>query len=118
MTHLAGRDQFGHRADGLLDRHGWVAPVQVVQVDHVGLQALQALVDALAYVGRVAPRTDATLRAAGRIALDAELGRQRDLVAAAGEHTSDQPLVVPVSVDVGGVDEGHPGVDGVVQRRQ
>ena len=56
MAHLARRDEFGHRADGLLDRHGQVAPVHVVEVDDVGLQPVEALVDALPHVGGVAAR--------------------------------------------------------------
>jgi len=33
VTHLALVNQFGQRADGLLDRDGRVDPVQVIQVE-------------------------------------------------------------------------------------
>jgi hypothetical protein len=36
VADLARAHQFGHRADGFLDRHGQVPPVQVIQVNDVG----------------------------------------------------------------------------------
>ncbi len=38
---LAGSDELGHRADGLLDRNGLVDPVLVVEVDVVDAQPLE-----------------------------------------------------------------------------
>ena len=38
---LAGLDELGHRADGLLDRHGLVDAVLVVEVDVVDAEPLQ-----------------------------------------------------------------------------
>ena len=35
--------QIGERADAVLDRHALVPAVQIVQVDHIGLQALRRL---------------------------------------------------------------------------
>ena len=58
VTDLARGHQFGHGADGFLDRHVRVAAVHVVQVDDVGLQSLQALVDALPHIGGVAAGAD------------------------------------------------------------
>ncbi len=44
--HLAGPHQLGHRADRVLDRHVGVDAVDVIEVDHLGLEPLQALVAA------------------------------------------------------------------------
>ena len=41
MAHLAGRDELGHRPDGLLDGNLGIRSVQVVQVDVVDVEALQ-----------------------------------------------------------------------------
>jgi hypothetical protein len=65
-----------------------VAAVHVVEVDHVGLQSLQALVDALPHVRGIAARVELVElagRTVGGVADDAEFGCQRDLVAAVGE---------------------------------
>jgi len=56
MAHLAGVHQFRHRAHRLLDRRArvhavLVVEVDVVQVHHIGVQPLQALIDALVHVG-------------------------------------------------------------------
>ena len=54
----------------------------------------------------------------GWVGRDAELGCQRDFVAAVGEQSGDQPLVVAAAVDVGGVDERHAEVDAAIQGGQ
>jgi hypothetical protein len=82
---LSAATNFGHSADGFLDRHVHVAAVPVVEVDQVGLQPLQALVDALAHVGGVAADADPACSAVRGIDLDAEFGCERYLVAAVGE---------------------------------
>jgi hypothetical protein len=38
---LPGLDQFGHRADGVFDRHRGVYPVQIVQIDVIDSQTLE-----------------------------------------------------------------------------
>jgi hypothetical protein len=58
VAHLARGHQFGHGADGFLDRHVRVASVHVVEVDDVGLQPLQAFVDAPVDIGGVAARIE------------------------------------------------------------
>jgi hypothetical protein len=118
VADLARGDQFGHRADGFLDRHVHVTAMHVVQVDDVCLQPLQAFVDALAHVRGIAPHTDPARRAVGGIAADPEFRCESDLVASIGEELGDEPLVVAAAVDVGGVDECHPEVHGSVQRGQ
>ena len=112
VAHLAGLDQLGHGADGLLDRDGLVDAVLVVEVDVVDAEALrgeasQARADV---VGRA---VDAEPAAVGR-ALVAELGGEHDLVAAAGDGAADQLLVGERAVHVGGVEEGDAEVEGAV----
>ena len=41
IAHLAGLDQLGHRADGVLDRDIGVDPVLVIEVDVVDTQPTQ-----------------------------------------------------------------------------
>ena len=48
ITDLAFRDEFGHRADSLLDRTVWVDAVQVIEVDVVGFEVLQRPFERLA----------------------------------------------------------------------
>jgi hypothetical protein len=116
VADLACAHQLGHRADGFLDRHGQVTPVHVVQVNDVGLQPGQAFVDALAHVGGVAADGRPARGAVGRVADDAELRRQRDLVPAVGQQPGNESLVAAAAVDVGGVDEGHAEVQAAVER--
>ena len=56
---LPSRDELGHRADGLLDRHARVREVQVPEVDGVDAEPLQAGLGGLA--GALGPRVDEDL---------------------------------------------------------
>ena len=56
--------------------------------------------------------------AVGRVAVDAEFRRQRDLVPAAGEQLGDESLVAAAAIDVGGVDESHAEVQAAIERGQ
>jgi hypothetical protein len=49
-AHLSLGDQFGHGADGLLDRGLLAAVVQVVQVDHINAKPSQARLARLQHV--------------------------------------------------------------------
>jgi hypothetical protein len=91
---------FPHRPDRLLDRHVRVDPVLVVEVDVVGAEPAQRLLgDALRVLRRA-------VDAAGRaLEVEAELGRDLDLVAVPGEGAPDQLLVRVRAVDLGGVEE-------------
>src|SRR6202042_2430504 len=103
-------------ADGLLDRHGQVTPVHVVQVNDVGLQPGQAFVDALTHVGSVAADRPPARGAVCRVAGDAEFRRQRDLVPAVGEQLGNESLVAAAAVDVGGVDKSDVEVQAAIER--
>ena len=100
---LAGGDQLGHRADGLLDRHRLVDPVLVVEVDVVEPEPLQAGVAGLADVRRTA--VDAAEALVARVPDVAELGGQHDLLAPVGDGPADQHLVGERPVHVGGVEQ-------------
>ncbi len=111
VADLAGLDQLGHGADGLLDRDRLVDAVLVVEVDVVDAEALEAGVAGGADVLRLA--VDADPGAVG-LALVAELGGELDLVAASGDGLADELLVGEGAVHVGRVEERHAQVEGAV----
>ena len=114
VADLAGRDQLGHRADGLLDRHGLVDPVLVVEVDVVDAESRQRGVARGPDVLR--PAVDADPGAVGQ-PLVAELGGELHLVAAVltgRDRAADQLLVGERAVHVGGVEEGDAEVERAV----
>jgi hypothetical protein len=53
-----------------------------------------------------------------RVGAAPALRRHGDVGTALGEEARDELLAAPVAVDVGGVEEGDPGVDGRVQHRE
>ena len=63
-THLAGADEFGHRAPGLLDGDVRIDAVEVVEVHHIGAQPSEGSVDRRPHVlrARVAVERVATVR--------------------------------------------------------
>jgi hypothetical protein len=111
VADLAGLHQLGHGADRLLDGHGLVDAVLVVQVDHLDAEPPQGGVAGGADVRGAA--LDAEERAV-LAALVAELGRHDDLVTAAGDGPADELLVGEGPVHVGRVEERHAEVDGPV----
>jgi hypothetical protein len=96
VADLAGLDQLGHRADGLLDRDRLVDPMLVGEVDVVHAQPLERGVARPPDVVRAA--VDAHPRTVG-VALD---------------RTSDQALVGERPVHVGRVEERDAQVEGAV----
>ena len=106
--------------------HPRVGEVRVVEVDAVRAEAPQARLQVAAHVARlrvdrqlaeaVPDRERVALHALGEV--EAELGGDHDLVAAAGDRAPDQLLVVAPAVAVCGVDERRAGADRVVERRQ
>ena len=107
VADLAGADQVGERAERLLDVGVVGGAVDLVEVDPVGLQAPQRVLDladdpaagVAALVGVVAHRA-------------VDLRGEDDVVAPpAGERLADDLLGLAARVDVGGVDEVDPGVE-------
>ena len=108
IAHLAGRDQVGHRADGVLDRRRRVDAVLIVEVDGVDAEPLQRSVAGLAHVLR--PAVDAERLAVG-VAHEPELRGHDDLRAPVADRLADEAFVGVRPVDVGGVEQGHTEVD-------
>src|SRR5580692_6490062 len=102
-------DQVRQRGQGLLDVGVGVRPVDLVQVDVVGLQAAQRVLD----LGHdPAARVAALVRVGAHRAV--HLGREHDVVAASLQRLADDLLRFAGGVPVGGVDEVDPGVEGLV----
>ena len=107
VADLALVDEVGERAEGLLDVGVGARAVDLVEVDPVGVQAAQRVLD------RPDDPAPGAALPVGVLAHGAvELGGQDDVVAAALEGLADDLLGLALGVDVGGVDE----VDAGVQR--
>src|SRR5208283_2030694 len=105
--------QVGHRADGLLDRHLLVDAMLVVEIDVIDTEALERCIAGGAHVFGSA--VDRAL-AIGQD-LVGKLGRDNHAVAVFLERFADQLLVVAHAVNVGGVEEIDPKLDGALKRR-
>ena len=94
--------------DRLGDVGGRIGPVHLVQVDPIGAEPAQAVVDRPhdPAAGVAAPVRVVVV--ADRIV---ELGAQHDVVATAGDRLADDLLVLAVGVHVGGVDQVDAGVE-------
>jgi len=107
---LALLDEVDHRRHRLLDRRLVAAVVEVVEVDHVHLQAAQARLTGLLDVRRVG--ADAPVAALSPH--QTELAGEDDLVATARDGPPDQGLV---PVRVRRVQHRHPDVQRTVDHR-
>ena len=114
MADLAGLDQLGHRADGVLDRHCRVDTMLVVQVDVVGLQARQRSVTGGPDV--LGPAVDADPGSV-EAPLVPELGGDHYLVPPPGDRLADKDFIRERAVHVGGVEEIAAELQGPVNRR-
>src|SRR5206468_7270669 len=114
VAHLARLHELRHRADRLLDRHGRIDAVLVVEIDRFEAEPLQAAVAGVAHIVGLARDT----HRAPALAHEAELGREHDAVApsARGEETADHRLVVAAAVRIGGIPEGHADLDRARER--
>jgi len=111
--------QVGQCGEGLVVVGARVGAVHLVQVDPVGLQPLQTVLDLL---HDPASGVAALVRVAAGLPHShvhgaVELGRQDDAVAAAAQRLADDRLRLALGVDVGGVDEVDAGVQRLVDDR-
>jgi len=103
-----------HRANGLLYRRRGVDPMEVIEVDRVDVEPLQAPLARRADV--IGLPANAALRGVRRIAQDAELRREDDPVAPARDGLPDELFVRVRAVHIGRVEEVEPGVEGRMDR--
>ncbi len=104
---LARLNEALQRTEGLLDRHGRVGEVQLVEVDTVGAQPPQARLD-----GRRDPAGARAAFAGRRAVARPELRRDHDFIAAGRQQTPEQLLGRAGTVLVSRVEEGHAAVGG------
>jgi len=109
VADLALADEVGEGAEGLLDVGVGARPVDLVEVDVVGLEAAQGVFDG---ADDPAPRAALPVGVVAHGAV--ELGGEDDVVAASLDGFSDDLFGFASGVDVGGVDEVDAGVEGGV----
>ena len=112
VADLAGVHEVVERAERVLDGGRRVGPVDLVEVDPVGAEAAQRVLD-LAH--DPAPAVARQVRPLAHRPV--ELRRQHDLVAPTGERLADDRLGLAARVHVGGVDEVDPRIEGGVDDR-
>ena len=106
---LAAADQVGQGRQRFLDVGVRIGSVDLVEVNPVGLQAPQRVLD----LGHdPAPRVAPLVRVIAHRPID--LGREHDVVAAALERLADDHLGLTGRVAVGGVHEVDPGIQRLV----
>ena len=104
---LAGVDEFLDGSGDILDRHVGIDPMLVEQVDTVGVEPTQGVLDGGADV--VGP----AVQAGGAVAVEgeSELGGDHHVVADVGQSLADELLVGERPVDLGSVEEGDAELD-------
>ena len=109
VADLALLDEVGERSERLVEIGVRVVAVDLVEVDPVRLEPPQRVLDLM---------DDPAARVAAAVRIVAHrhvhLAREHDVVAAPGERLADDLLRLALRVDVGGVDEVDPGVEGRV----
>ena len=109
VSNLALVDEVAQRPKRLLDVGVRIGAVDLVEVDPVGVQASQRVLD----LG-----DDSSARVAPVVVVfvyrHVDLRRQHDVVAAPFQRLADNLLGLAGRVDVGGVEEVDPGVEGSV----
>ena len=102
-THFAGAHQLGHGAHGVFDGHGFVDAVLVVQINLLDAQTLSAGVATGLHV--FGPAIDAARRRVGRVARDAELGRDEHVLSAPCNRLANQQFMGVRPIEVGRIEE-------------
>ena len=107
LADLAGGDAFVEGPQGVGDGCVAVGGVEDVEVDPVGVEATEAVLQGRADIGRLGPVTVV-------VHLHPELGGQDDLLPAGTESLAQELLALGTPVDVGRVEEGDAVVEGGV----
>src|SRR4029453_5577486 len=89
-------DEAGHRADRLLDRHGIIDAMLVVEVNRIDTKSLQARFASLIDVFGAAIDSDASIRSSSL----AELGRDYRFVSSPPQRTTEQFLVMTPPIHI------------------
>ena len=113
-ANLARTHQIGQRPYALFDGHLFVPTVQVVQVDHIGLQASKCVFAGLTDRGRAAINHTYLGAIALVHALHAAFAGQNELVAVRLHHLAHQGLVSPKTIKCSSIKKRHT----CVQRRE
>ena len=113
VANLALLDQIVERAQGFFERHGGIKAMQLVDVDPVGLEPLEARFNRL---------RDVTARRAlhqtGIVHRVAEFRREHDVLAPRAEKLAEADFrAALVAVDIGGVEEGDAEIERLVDHR-
>ena len=109
VAHLAGTDEIAEGADGFLQRCFKIVAVQVVDVDVVGSQPLQARFQ---FERHPLAAAAARIRV-GRDGRVLHLGREHPALAVLRDELADHALGAALGVAVGGIDE----IDAGTERR-
>ncbi len=107
LEHLALVDELVQGAEGLFDGDVGVGAVHLVEVDPVGAETAEAVVD-----GAGDPLRGPAPGLGVLAHLSGELGRDDGLVPPGAEGLAEELLGRPLPVDVGRVEEGHAPVEG------
>ena len=113
-ANLALGDQLTHRAHRLLDRHGRVDPVQIVEVDRLDAEPRETRLAARPHAQRAG--IDVDRHAAGRIGKEPEFGREHDTGPPIANRSSDEMLVRAPAVRVGRIEQRDPEIEGAMYR--
>src|SRR5688500_8771568 len=98
LTHLSRLDQLVQRTKRVGDRNLGIGKVQLVKIDVVGAESLEA------GIGR-APYVFGSRTADGSLHLMAELGGDYHFSTPRAERASEKPLAPAVAIHVGGIEE-------------
>ena len=110
-SNVAFFDHVSQCAHTVFNRHAFVPAVQVVQVNHIGLQAAQAVFTGLLNRGWPAVNHPHQFSITRHIhTLHAAFAGQCEFVAMRLHHLADQGFVRAKAVQRGGVKQGHSGV--------
>ncbi len=112
VADLAGAHEVVERRQRVLDVGPGVGSVHLVEVDVVGAEAAQRVLD---LAGDPAAAVAGAVRSLPHRPV--ELRRQHHVVATSGERLADDRLGLAARVHVGGVDEVDPGVEGAMDDR-